>query len=69
MNSTNKTDSGLEVGTLVRIRAEYCDRPEESEFRFRVVENNGDRLTIELVTDARLAPTELVRPNMIEAVR
>ena len=64
MNTANFTP-----GTLVRIRPEFCDRSEEVSYRFRVVENNGDRLIVEHVTDARLAPTELVRPYMIAAVR
>lgn len=52
-------------GTMVRILPEFCDKQAESEMRFVVVEDNGDRCIIELVCDLPVKPQELVRKNMI----
>lgn len=61
--------SAFSVGDVVAIRAEWRDRPEEAGARYRVTENNGDRLFIELECALPIRPVELVRPFMIERVR
>ena len=65
----------IKPGTLVRIRKEWCDRPEEHEYLHIVLENRLNPVTnkmtrylIETINmkHMTIAPTEVVEDNMIE---
>jgi len=53
-------------GDYVRIAAGWRDGPDETDAVYVVVEDNGDRLIVELVCDLPIRPQEIVRPYMIE---
>lgn len=55
----------LSKGQLVRLAPEWMDTPAEGESLYRVVEDNGDRLIIELVCDLPIPPQELVAREMV----
>jgi hypothetical protein len=55
----------LTQGQLVRLAPQWMDSPAEGDALYRVVEDNGDRLIVELVCDLPIPPQELVRRDMI----
>lgn len=52
------------VGKTVRLADHWCTG-EERDARFVVVEDNGDRLFIQLICDLPIRPVETVWPTMI----
>lgn len=58
----------LKTGQLVRLAQQWMDTPVEADARYRVVEDNGDRLIVELVCDLPIPPQELVRREMLVLV-
>ena len=56
-----------EAGQQVRIRSEWCEVDAEAQDVYTVVENNGDRLIIELNCDLPIKPQSLVCPSMVES--
>jgi len=56
-------------GQLVKLVPQWLSSPEEADARYRVVEDNGDRLIVEYVCDLPIPPQELVRREMAVAVQ
>lgn len=58
----------FKVGQLVKLAPEWLNSPEEAEVRYRVIEDNGDRLIVECICDLPIPPQELVSREMIVPV-
>ena len=52
----------------MKLAPEWLNSPEEAEARYRVVEDNGDRLIVEYICDMPIPPKELVSREMIVVV-
>jgi hypothetical protein len=58
----------MKPGDMVKIVPEWCDRPEEANALYELIEHNEDRSLIRSTDDTfRIKPTQRVKNSMIEA--